>query len=209
MTEMSMNKAIHGAVRRDLARFLDALGTFRDGDRARAEQLATAWANFNDQLTRHHEGEHEIAWPALRAVGVDRELITQMDDEHERLAQALASAGNAIAALRTSASATDAAAARQAIETLQVVAVEHLDHEEAALEPIYLANRDDPAIKAMGRQFGKVGPAVGGTFFAWVSDGATPDEIAAIKRDVPGPVFAIISGIFGRRYRREVASVWQ
>jgi len=44
-----MNKAIHGSVRRDLARFLDALDTFPDGDRARAEQLATAWANFDDQ----------------------------------------------------------------------------------------------------------------------------------------------------------------
>jgi len=209
MAEMSMNKAIHGAVRRDLARFLDALDKFRDGDRARAEQLATAWANFNDQLTRHHEGEHEIAWPALQAVGVGRELITQMDEEHERLGEALASAGKAIAALESSASATDAAAAREAIATLQTVAVEHLDHEEAEIEPIYLAKRDHPAIKAMGRQFAKVGPAVGGTFFAWATDGATPDELAAVKRDVPGPVFAIISGIFGRKYRRDVASVWR
>lgn len=209
MTEMSMNKAIHGAVRRDLARFLDALERFRDGDRARAEQLATAWANFNDQLTRHHEGEHETAWPALQAVGVGRELITQMDDEHARLGEALGSAGKAIATLRSSASAADAAAAHEAITRLQRVAVEHLDHEEAELEPIYLANRDDPAIKAMGREFGKVSPAVGGTFFAWVTDGATPDELAAVKRDVPAPVFAIIGGIFGRRYRREVASVWR
>jgi hemerythrin-like domain-containing protein len=157
---MSMNTAIHGAVRRDLARFLDALDRFRDGDRARAEQLATAWANFDNQLTRHYEGEHETAWPALQAVGVGQELITQMDEEHERLGQALASAGKAIAALRISASGSDAAAAREAIATLQTVAVEHLNHEEAEIEPIYLAKRDDPAIKAMGRQFAKVGPAV-------------------------------------------------
>ena len=155
MAEMSMNKAIHGAVRRDLSRFLDALDRFRDGDRARANQLATAWANFNDQLTRHHEGEHETAWPALEAVGVGRELIAQMDDEHDRLAEALASAGKAIATLRGSASAADATAARDAFVTLQTVAVEHLDHEEAELEPIYLSKRDDPAIKAMGREFGR------------------------------------------------------
>jgi hemerythrin-like domain-containing protein len=209
MAEMSMNKAIHRAVRRDLSRFLDALDTFRDGDRARAAQLATAWANFNDQLTRHHEGEHETAWPALEAVGVGRELIAQMDDEHDRLAEALASAGEAIAALRSSASAADAAAARDAFVKLQTVAVEHLDHEEAELEPIYLSKRDDPAIKAMGREFGKISPPVAGTFFAWVSDGATPEELASIKKNVPGPVLAIIGGIFGRKYRREVASVWR
>jgi len=208
VAQMSMNKAIHGAVRRDLTRFLNALDTFPDGDRARAEQLATAWANFDDQLTRHHEGEHKIAWPALQAVGVGRELIAQMDDEHDRLAEALASAGNAIAALRSSASAADATAAREAVATLQTVAVGHLDHEEAELQPIYLARRDHPAIKAMGRQFGRVSPPAVGTFCAWVTDGATPEQLAGIKGNVPGPVLAIIGGVFGRKYRREVASVW-
>ena len=60
----------------------------------------------------------------------------------------------------------------------------------------------------MGRQFSKVSPAKGGRFFAWVTDGATPDELAVIKGNVPGPVLAIISGVFGRRYRREIAPVW-
>jgi hemerythrin-like domain-containing protein len=209
VAEMSMNKAIHGAVRRDISRFLHALDTFRDGDRVRAEQLAIAWDNFDDQLTRHHEGEHEVAWPALQAVGVGRELITEMDDEHDRLAEALASAGKSIAALRRSASATDAGAAREAMTTLKAVAVEHLDHEEGELEPIYIAKRDDPAIKAMNRQFGKVSPRVAGTFLAWVTDGATREELAGIKKEVPGPVLAIIGGIFGRKYRREVAPIWQ
>jgi len=208
MAQMSMNKAIHGAVRRDITRFLSALDTFTDGDRARAEQLARAWENFDFQLTRHHEGEHEIAWPALRAVGVEQDLISQMDEEHERLADALASTRNAIATLRRSASTADAASARDAMSNLQTVATEHLDHEEAELEPIYLTKGDDPAIKAMGRQFGKVSPPVAGTFFAWVTNGATPDEVAAIKENVPGPVLTIITGVFGRKYRREIAPTW-
>jgi hemerythrin-like domain-containing protein len=203
-----MNKAIHGAFRRDLSRFLDALEAFPAGDRRRAEQLAIAWGNVDDQLTRHHQGEHEVAWPALEAVGVSRELIAQMDQEHDRLAEALASARGAIAALRSSASAADAAAAREAVARVQTVAAEHLDHEEAEIEPVYLAKRDDPAIKAMGRQFARVSPPVAGTFFAWVTDGATPEEIAAIKQNIPGPVLAVINGVFGRKYRREVAPVW-
>jgi hemerythrin-like domain-containing protein len=209
VAEMSMNKVIHGAVRRDISRFLDALDTFAQGDRDRAEQLATAWANFDDQLTRHHEGEHEVAWPALEAIGVSGELIGQMDEEHDRLARALAATRDAIAALSSSASAADADAAREAVATLQAVAVEHLEHEEAELEPIYLTKRDDPAIKSMNRQFRKVSPPVAGTFFAWISDGATPGERATIKSNVPGPVLAIIGGVFGRKYRREVASVWR
>jgi hemerythrin-like domain-containing protein len=205
---MSMNKAIHGAVRRDLTRFLDALARFRDGDRARAEQLGKAWDHFDGQLTRHHQGEHEIAWPALEQIGVGKDLLAQMDAEHERLAAALATAGQRISALRASATRTDADEARLAMEQLQAVAVEHLDHEEAEIEPLYLAKTDDPAIKAMGRQFAKVGPKVGGVFFAWVLDGASPQEKRAITDSVPKPVLAIMVGVFGRSYRRDVASAW-
>ena len=85
-----MNKAIHGAFRRDLDRFIAALGAFQPGDRARAAQLGTAWANFDDQLTHHHEGEHEIAWPALQSVGVSPDLLGAMDAEHDTMAAAIA-----------------------------------------------------------------------------------------------------------------------
>ena len=49
----------------------------------------------------------------------------------------------------------------------------HLDHEEAEIEPVYLAHQGGPEMKAMGKAFAKVSPARGGRFFAWVSDGAT------------------------------------
>jgi hypothetical protein len=209
MTDMSMNKAIHGAVRRDLERFLGALETFPDGNRDRAGQPAGAWANFDDQLTHHHEGEHEIAWPALEAVGASNELLATMDAEHDVMAAALTAARAAMAKLDSSASAADAEAAKVAMTRLQEVTVSHFDHEEAELEPIFLANREVPEIKEMGRKFGKVSPARGGRFFSWVLDGASEDEKAAVTRDVPGPVITIIGGIFGLGYRRKVAPVWK
>src|ERR1044072_8031883 len=87
---MSMNKVIHCAVRRDLKRFRTALDAFPDGDRARATALHRAWQNFDAQLTEHHEGEHEVAWPALRAMGVADSSITSFDSEHEAMAADLA-----------------------------------------------------------------------------------------------------------------------
>lgn len=203
-----MNKVIHGAFRRDLDRFIGALSAFPPGDRVRAKQLATAWANFDDQLTYHHEGEHAIAWPALHSVGVSTELLAAMDAEHETMAAALTRTRDAMAALLTDPSAEQAAATRGCFEELRSVTVRHLDHEEAELEPVYQANRDTPEIKAMGRAFGKTGMARGGRFFAWVLDGASPAERAAVAADVPGPVVAIIGGIFGRAYRRDIAPVW-
>src|SRR5262245_43398854 len=195
---MSMNKAIHAAIRRDLDRFLDALGRFPDGDPARAAQLGRAWDNFDFQLTRHHEGEHEIAWPALSQVGVGKELLDQMDAEHGVMAERLVAARGAMAALRSQPTAANATAAHTAVSELRTVTIEHLDHEERETEPVYLDKHDDPAIKAMGRAFSKVGPKEGGTFFAWVTDGAAPDAMAGINQEVPAPVRAIIGGIFGR-----------
>jgi len=203
-----MNKAIHAAFRRDLGRFIDALERFPAGNRQRAEQLATAWANFDDQLTRHHEGEHDISWPALEAVGVSHDVLQQMDAEHDTMAAALAGARTTMGVLRGSASAEDATAALAAMQELQRVTVQHFEHEEAEIEPVYLAKKDTAEIKAMGREFAKVGPVKGGTFFAWALDGASPDESAAITGTVPKPVLTIITGVFGRSYRKSVAPVW-
>jgi len=206
---MSMNKVIHGAFRRDLGRFIAALGRFTPGDHERAQELGRAWANFDDQLTFHHEGEHEIAWPALQSIGVTRQVIETMDAEHETMAAALAEARTAMGTLTATASGAAAEAALAALQRLQTVTVQHLDHEEAELEELYLSKRDTPEMKAMGRAFGKVSPTRGGRFFAWVLDGASPDEQAAIRREVPGPVLSIIGGVFGRGYRKNVASVWR
>jgi hypothetical protein len=209
MSEMSMNKAVHGAFRRDLDRFIAALRTFPPGDLTRARQLGVAWANFDDQLTYHHEGEHAIAWPALQSVGVSGELLATMDAEHESMAVALAEARTAIGALTQAAGSTEVQAALSAIQKLKDVTVAHLDHEEAEIEPVYLAKRDTAELKAMGKAFGKVSPARGGRFFAWLLDGASPEERKAVTHEVPGPVVAIIGGIFGRGYRRNVAPVWK
>ena len=209
MSEMSMNKAIHGAFRRDLDRFAVALRAFPSGDMTRARQLATAWENFDDQLTHHHEGEHTIAWPALQSVGVSKELLAAMDAEHESMAAALAQTRASIRALAQTAGSHESEAALAAIEKLTAVTVAHFEHEEAELEPVYQAKRDTPELKAMGKAFGKVSPARGGRFFAWLLDGASPEERQAVTREVPGPVLAVIGAIFGRGYRKNVAPVWK
>jgi hypothetical protein len=209
MGEMSMNKAIHGAFRRDLDRFIAALGAFPPGDLNRARQLGTAWANFDDQLTFHHEGEHTIAWPALESVGVSTELLATMDAEHESMAASLAETRAAFGAVTGTAGIEESTAALAAVQRLKAVTVAHLDHEEAEIEDVYLAKRDTPEMKAMGKAFGKVSPARGGRFFAWLLDGASPDERAALTREVPGPVVTIIGGIFGRSYRRSIAPIWK
>ncbi len=209
MTELSMNKAIHGAVRRDLDRFVNALSAFPPGDLTRARKLGAAWDNFDDQLTHHHEGEHAIAWPALMSVGVSEDLLVQLDAEHDTMAAALAEARTAMGALRRTAGHEESRSALAAVEALRSETVTHLDHEDQELEPVFLAKRDTPELKAMGKAFGKVSPVRGGRFFEWVLDGASADERSSVTGNVPGPVLTIIGGLFGRGYRRNIAPLWR
>jgi hypothetical protein len=206
---MSMNKIIHAAVRRDLRRFADALAKFPDGNAARAGELLAAWKFFYAELDYHHHGEHDIAWPALESVGVPRATLDQMDAEHARMADALGAADTAFATLAKAPSKSSAQDAATAIASLEAVVSEHLAHEEAELEPVYQANRAGPEMKAMGRKFSKRNPKQAGDFFAWIQNGATAEENAALRAEVPPPVVAIFGRLLGRRYRRTVAPVWQ
>jgi hypothetical protein len=206
---MSMNKVIHCAVRRDLSRFRTALDRFSEGDTARAAALHRAWQNFDAQLTDHHEGEHEIAWAALRAVGVDEATLDGFDHEHELMAADLATARAAMQKLAASATKADADATGAAMARLETTTTAHLDHEEETSEPLYQKEDDHPAIKEMGKKFSRrTGIVKAGTFMAWLEDGATAEEKAGLRASVPAPVVTIIGGVFGRSYRKEVAPVW-
>ncbi len=208
MPEMSMNRAIHGAFRRDITRFLQALGEFADGDVPRARQLSAAWRNFQRQLEHHHRGEHEIAWPALRALGVGDDTLAQLDAEHDAMAAALAEASAAMTNLGRSA--TGGAEARAAMHRLQDVMVGHMEHEESITEPVYVDHRESDAVKEMGRRFGRAqSPLASGTFLAWVLDGATDEERRGIADNVPGPVITLVGGLLGAPYRWRVAPTWQ
>ena len=209
MATMSMNKVIHGAIRRDLDRFEGALTTFRAGDSERAKQLSVAWENFDRQLTDHHEGEHEIAWPALEKVGVTRAMLNQMDAEHATMAEALGNSRTAMAALVSNPQSGEAEAALAAIRRLKDVTETHLEHEEQQIEPVYLEQHDSPPIKAMGKQFAKAGPSKAGPFMAWIADGASPEMQQGLRENVPRPVVAVMAGVFGRSYRKNVAPVWK
>jgi hemerythrin-like domain-containing protein len=210
MAQMSMNRVIHGAVRRDLDRFTDALNTLKSGDQPRIEQVATAWANFNEQLTHHHSSEHRIAWPALRTAGISDDLLTQFDAEHDRMAAALESADQAIRSLRGAPSAEAVDAASEAVASLRATATEHLDHEEAELEPFFLEQAHTPEMKAMGRAFGReYSLPEAGTYFAWLQDGASSDQLSGLRESVPGPVVATISRVFGGKYRRTITPTWR
>lgn len=206
---LTMNRVIHGAVRRDLDRLTSALGELADGDTERARALERAYENLHTELTHHHEGEDTHIWPMLAKAGVDQDLLTAMESEHHAMAQALAETADAMSTVARSGSAADAAAARASMIRTREVVERHLRHEEDDLEPQLAPHLDSAEWKAVEKKLSRQPPGVAGQFFAWLTDGMSDEHRAFLKQTVPTPVVVVLSRVFGRRYRREVAPTWR
>lgn len=206
---LTMNRVIHGAVRRDLDRLTTALGGLRDGDTARAQALERAYSNLRAELTHHHESEDSLIWPMLSKVGVDRALLDAMESEHDAMADALTETAEAMATVARSGSAADAAAAQASVVRTREVVERHLQHEEDELEPQLTPHLESPEWKAVERKLRSQPPGVAGRYFAWLTDGMTDEHRAFLTKTVPSPVVTVLAKTFGRRYYREVAPTWR
>ncbi|WP_445257830.1 hemerythrin domain-containing protein [Nocardioides aurantiacus] len=210
MAQLSMNKVIHAAVRRDLGRFEDALASLGPGDTARAADLARAWENFRFQLDHHHHAEHEVVWPALTAYGVDPALLAEMDSEHGLMAAALTEADAAVRGLVDDAGATARDRALASVRHLRAVTEPHLEHEERELEPVIQGDfAHSPEAKEMEAGLRAGGLVRAGVMMSWLADGAGPAETDTLRRLLPAPLRVLLLGVLGRGYRRDVASVWR
>jgi hemerythrin-like domain-containing protein len=209
MTEhTTMNTVIHAAFRRDLVRFDTALASFPDGSQERADQLVTAWDNYQHQLHHHHEDEETIFWPAFRELGADEAVTSGLGSEHTQMLTALDHADEVVRRLSGDPSSARAANARAAIGELGEVLREHLAHEEADLEPWVATVRGTPRMKQAMVAVRRAHQGQAGTFVAWLLDGAEPDDVTGLKREMPPPVVAFLNAVPGRHYRRNIATVW-
>ncbi|MGX5656820.1 hemerythrin domain-containing protein [Geodermatophilus nigrescens] len=209
MTAPTMNGLIHNAVRRDLDRLAAALEVWPEGDRDRAGRLGRAFANLRRELTHHHEGEDAHVWPFLAGTGVARDLLAEMEDEHAAMSVALAQTGDALDALARTGSAADAVAARSSVGRTREVVGAHLDHEEQELEPLLHGHEGTAEWRAVTGRLRHRSPADAGSFFAWLTDGISDGDRAALRATVPAPVTGVLARVFGRRYTRTVAPVWR
>ena len=204
-----MNKVIHAAIRRDLARLESALGTVTDGDHRRARGLHRAWTQLLDQLRHHHEQEDHLIFPVLVSLGVDKGLVDSLESEHGAMLAALTDIDASMRSYAASGSAVDAADAATTVRRSRPVVEQHLAHEEAELEPQLLARENEPEYLQMMKQVRSQPPRRAGWFFAWVEDGAGEEEQAFLAASVPAPVRFVLGRGFGRGYHRTVAPVWR
>jgi hemerythrin-like domain-containing protein len=209
MATMSVNQVIHAAVRRDVTRTERALRALPDGDRARARQVQRAWQNLVRELTHHHEAEDAMVWPFLLSRGIDPDLMAAMEGEHAAMKEALAESTRAIDSVVADPTSALAEQAADVLARSRTVIDAHLEHEENDVEPLMTAYEDDPEWKAVAKKLRPAKISDAGSSLAWMQDGAGARERDGLKAAIPGPVLAVITALFGRRYRREVAPTWR
>ena len=206
---LSLNTVIHAAVRRDLGRFKAALDTFPVGSKDRAAKLEGAWQNLDKQLYHHHHGEETIFWPALRELGADVSLVTDLDGEHQRMAEAMAVTRAAMTTFAADPGEQQLAAVKAAFGELSAVIDRHFAHEEHDLEPMLATATQTPQWKQAQRAIRRtMSLPEAGTYLAWLQDGADSDAREYMSSEFPGPVLTIVPRLLGRQYTRRIASIW-
>ena len=206
---LTMNTVIHAAVRRDLRRFTAALDTFPVGSKERASELSRAWQHLDGQLYHHHHSEETIFWPALREVGADESLVTDLGGEHDRMAEAMKNTSAAVAELVADPDQAQVEQTRQAFVALEQAVETHFAHEEAELEAFSASVSDTAPMKKAQEQVRKTqSPVQLGGYLAWLQDEADPEALAYLRKAIPRPILAVVSRLLGRRYRQQIASVW-
>ena len=204
--DLTIMLAAHAAFRRDLAQLARA-ATFADlPDPGRRASVQAGWELFKRQLHIHHTAEDEIVWPALRERLTRSEhaqsVLDAMEAEHRQIDPLLAAVDAAFARADHGHRA-DVRAIGDAADALAGSLTAHLTHEERDGLPLIGEALTSAEWRRVGfRIVRKNGLSAGGEMFAWLADGADPDQAAAAIGTLPPPARLVYRAIWRPRYKR-------
>src|SRR5262249_3786803 len=192
--DVGFMRALHAALRRDLARLREAAATLGNSAGAPPTGLA-GWDAFRAQLGNHHAAEDDDLWPVLRlelSDAADLASVDAMMEEHQHIPSALASAD---AALRGAGELT------APVEVLSAVVLDHLAHEEREVFPLIERHLTRAQWRAfLRKERGRFRPRERPEFLAWILDGAREDDAAVVLAEMPRPARLVYRLILRPRY---------
>ena len=204
--DLTIMLAAHAAFRRDLALLAQA-ATFADlPDPGRRASVQAGWELFKRQLHLHHTAEDAIVWPALRErlTGSDQaqSVLDAMEAEHQQIDPLLAAVDDAFGRAGDGHRA-DPRAIGDAADALATSLTRHLAHEERDGLPLIGVALTSAEWRRVGfRIVRQNGLSAGGEMFAWLADGADPDQAAAAIGTLPPPARLVYRAIWKPRYNR-------
>ncbi|MCQ4209137.1 hemerythrin domain-containing protein [Streptomyces longispororuber] len=128
---------VHRLFRREYEASVAVVRAVAPGDTARSAVVAAHLAALNQMLTEHHLAEDELVWPRLVAdPAVDKGLVARMEEQHERIADALGRLERALPDWGTGADAGLRDTVADACAALLPALDEHLGDEERHILPL-------------------------------------------------------------------------
>jgi hypothetical protein len=204
--DLTIMLAAHAAFRRDLAQLARAASFADLPDPGRRASVQAGWELFKRQLHLHHTAEDAIVWPALRERLPHSEpaqsVLDAMEAEHQQIDPLLAAVDDAFGRAGNGHRA-DAGAIGDAADALATSLTAHLAHEEGDGLPLIGMALTSAEWRGVGfRIVRKNGLSAGGEMFAWLADGADPDQAAAAIGTLPPPARLVYRAIWKPRYNR-------
>ena len=204
--DLTIMLAAHAAFRRDLAQLARAAAFADLPDQRRRASVQAGWELFKRQLTLHHTAEDVIVWPALRErltrSDHAQSVLDAMEAEHQQIDPLVAAVDGAFARADGGHRA-DARAIGDAADALARSLTGHLTHEERDGLPLIGEALTSAEWRRVGfRIVRKNGLSAGGEMFAWLADGADPDQAAAAIGTLPPPARLVYRAIWKPRYDR-------
>jgi iron-sulfur cluster repair protein YtfE (RIC family) len=190
--DVSFMRAMHAALRRDLARLQDVATRL---DAAAPATVLAGWDAVRTHLEYHHAAEDDDLWPVLRnelSDSDDLAVVDAMVDEHRHIPPALA---DVEVALR------DGSGLAPAARALSAAVLDHLEHEETAVLPVI----EKHLTRAQWRDFllaerGRHTQRQRAEFLAWLLDDADPNDVKAVFTEIPRPARPVYRRILKPRY---------
>jgi len=198
--DLTIMLGAHAAFRRDLVRLARAAAFADLPDPARRASVQAGWETFKRQLHLHHTAEDAIVWPALRQRLAHSEhaqsVLDAMEAEHAQIDPLLAAVDDAFAD-------GGRRGLGDRVGSLTTSLTAHLTHEEHDGLPLIGVALTAAEWRGVGFKIARQsGLSEAGEMFAWIADGADPDQAAAAIGTLPAPARLIYRGIWKPRYRR-------
>jgi iron-sulfur cluster repair protein YtfE (RIC family) len=207
--DLTIMIAAHDAFRRDLVSLVRAASFADLTDPAKRQSVSNGWEVFKRQLDIHHTAEDELIWPALSGRLAHSEnalsVLEAMEEEHKQVDPLLAAVDSAFAS--TAGDPADNPAdgggrLGEVIDPLVSSLTSHLAHEERDALPLIGAALTAAEWRRVGRKIATKNLSNGSELFAWMLDGAAPEQVAAAVGTLPPPVRLLYRGVWKRRYNR-------
>jgi hemerythrin-like domain-containing protein len=192
--DVGFMRALHAALRRDLARLREAAALI-DSSAGAPPTVLAGWDAFRTQLDIHHSAEDNDLWPVLRGQLSDPTDLASLDammEEHRRIPAAL---DRVDAALRSGRDAT------APVDSLSTVVLDHLAHEEREILPLIEQHLTQAQwCTFLHKERSRRSPRERPEFLTWLLDDASEQDARTVLSELPPPARLVYRRVLQPRY---------